>query len=224
MKLQFLGTGAADWEASAERNAEYRRFSSTLIDDELLIDPGPFVPESIETFGIDPSKIKYIINTHRHMDHYNEEVIAWLTQKGAKFIDFAEGEIKNVGKYEIEAVKGNHGAIPTNHFFIDDGEKRLFYALDSAWLLAEEITAIKRKFVHLAVLDGTIGDAVGDYRIFEHCNLRMLEEMKSSLVKYIDKFIITHMARTLHTDHQTLKVRMAKSGIEVAYDGMILKI
>lgn len=224
MKLQFLGTGAADWSPSAERTPEYRRFSSALVDDELLIDPGPFVIEAIETFGVDASKIKYIINTHRHGDHYNEDTLAWSQQKGAQFIEFADGETQTVGKYTIEAVKGNHGSIPTQHFFIDDGEKRLFYALDSAWLLASEITAIKRKFVNLAVLDGTIGDVVGDYRIFEHCNLRMIEEMKSSLVQYIDRFMITHMARTLHTDHQTLVARMSQSGVEVARDGMITEI
>ena len=224
MKLQFLGTGAADWDTNVARDSEYRRFCSALVDGELLIDPGPFVLEAIETFDVDVTKIKYVVNTHRHGDHYNEKTLSFLTEKGARFIDFLAGETKTVGKYTIEAVKGNHGAIPTVHFFIDDGEKRLFYALDGAWLLAEEITAIKRKYVHLAVLDGTIGDAVGDYRIFEHCNLRMIEEMKSSLLQYIDRFMITHMARTLHTDHKTLVTRMAKSEIEVACDGMITEI
>lgn len=224
MKLQFLGTGAADWEATAERNSEYRRYSSAIVDDVLLIDPGPFVPESIETFGIDASKIKYIINTHRHSDHYNAEVVAELVKNGAEFIDFADGEVKTVGKYTIEAVKGDHGTYPVLHYFIDDGEKRLFYALDGAWLLIPEIRIIQRKHVDLAVLDGTIGDVVGDYRIFEHCNLRMVEEMKSSIKQYIDRFMISHMARTLHTDHKTLVERMSKSGIEVAYDGMITQI
>lgn len=224
MKLQFLGTGAADWEISGERNSEYRRFSSALIDDVLLIDPGPFVPEAFKTFGIDPSKIKYIINTHRHGDHYNEEVVADLVRSGAEFIDFADGETKNAGKYTIEAVAGNHGTIYTNHFFIDDGEKRLFYALDGSWLLISEVRAIQRKHVDLAILDGTIGDVVGDYRIFEHCNLRMVEEMKSSIKQYVDRFMISHMARTLHTDHKTLVARMEKSGIEVAFDGLITQI
>lgn len=224
MKLQFLGTGAADWDAALERNSEYRRFSSVLIDDVLLIDPGPFVPEALETFSIDASKIKYVINTHRHSDHYNEKVLSDLVANGAEFIDFVDGETKMVGKYAIEAIAGNHGTIYCNHFFIDDGEKRLFYALDSSWLLISEIRAIQRKHVDLAVLDGTIGDAVGDYRIFEHCNLRMIEEMKSSIKQYIDRFVISHMARTLHTDHKTLVERMAKSGVEVAFDGMITHI
>lgn len=224
MKLQFLGTGAADWNSSLERTEEFRRFSSALIDDELLIDPGPYVPEAIKTFGIDCSRIKYIINTHRHSDHYNEDVLSVLLQNGAQFIDFIPDETKSLGKYTVEAVKGNHGAVPTNHFFIDDGEKRLFYALDGSWLLKSEVLAIKRKFVNLAVLDGTIGDVVGEPRIFEHCNLRMIEEMKTSLTQYIDKFMITHLARTLHTDHKTLTARMAKSGVGVARDGMIVEI
>jgi len=48
MKITFLGTGAADWPL--ERPSEYtefRRLSSALIDETLLIDPGPQVPAAL---------------------------------------------------------------------------------------------------------------------------------------------------------------------------------
>ena len=42
MKITFLGTGAADWPIEKIENmTEFRRLSSVLIDDTLLIDPGP---------------------------------------------------------------------------------------------------------------------------------------------------------------------------------------
>ena len=72
------------------------------------------------------------------------------------------------------------------------------------------------------IFDATIGDTEGDYRIFEHNNLRMVEEMKLTLANCSRRFMISHMARTLHTDHITLAERMKRSGIEVAYDDMQL--
>ena len=72
MKLLFLGTGAADWPLKKKEGmTEFRRLSSLLIDDVLLIDPGPQVLEALLEYGKDASNIKYIINTHKHSDHIN---------------------------------------------------------------------------------------------------------------------------------------------------------
>ena len=75
-----------------------------------------------------------------------------------------------------------------------------------------------------AVFDATIGMCDGDYRIFEHNNLKMVLEMQKSLKPYIKKFCISHMARTLHTDHQALCENMKSYNIEVAYDGLEVEI
>ena len=48
----------------------------------------------------------------------------------------------------------------------------------------------------------------------------MVIEMKKTLSDYIDSFCISHMAYTLHTDHDSLVSDMSKYGIEVAFDGM----
>lgn len=226
MKLMFLGTGASDWDINApEREEGFRRYTSTLVDGCLLIDPGPCVIEALETFGVDKKGIKYIINTHNHRDHYNTETIDILQRAGAEFIAFSAGETKELGGYKISAYTANHGTCKDAiHFIIEDGSKKLFYGLDSAWLLYDEVKAIKEKHIDLAVLDGTIGETEGDYRIFEHNNLRMIREMKLTLNDYVDRFFISHMARTLHTDHNTLSELMKKDGIEVAYDGLEITI
>ena len=57
MEILFLGTGAADWPAETgsqgdERGLDRRR-TSVLVDGEILIDPGPDVPEALQTFGAD---------------------------------------------------------------------------------------------------------------------------------------------------------------------------
>lgn len=224
MKIRFLGTGAADWDISQHTaGIDFRRYSSAVVDDTLLIDPGPCVYEFAETFGYDLSGIKYVVNTHSHSDHYNQGTLDRLTAAGAVFFPFKAGESARVGAYDIEAVHANHGTCrDAVHFLISDGDKRLFYGIDGAWLLYDEVQAIKKAHVDLAVLDATIGDARGDYRIFEHNNLRMVEEMKLTLEGDVGRFVITHMARTLHTDHETLVKRMAPSGIEVARDNLEL--
>ena len=49
MKLTFIGTGAADWPLiRPEEYTEFRRLSSTLVDDCLLIDPVPQVLDGLE--------------------------------------------------------------------------------------------------------------------------------------------------------------------------------
>ena len=58
-----------------------------------------------------------------------------------------------------------------------------------------------------------------DRTVFEHNNLNMVIDMKLSLKKYIKRFCISHMARTLHGTQAELEARMAPYGVEVAYDG-----
>ncbi len=218
MKIFFLGTGAADWPTVSENNPEIRRLSSVLIDDELLIDPGPCVPEALKTFKCDISKIKYIINTHPHSDHYNADTVKLLEKSGGEFIAFKDGEKKQVGKYTVEAFRGNHST-ETVHFFICDGEKTVFYGLDGSWLMPDEFYGLVNKNVDLAILDATLGDSVGDIRIIEHNDLGMVSEIKSMLSKYVKRFAVTHLARQFYPNMNKSEEIAEKYGIEIAYDG-----
>lgn len=226
MKITFLGSGAADWPIEkSEDMAEFRRLSSALIDDVLLIDPGPQVIETLTESGRNVKNIQYIINTHKHFDHFCVQTLHDLEANGATFYDFSDGEIKTIGDYTVSAYKANHSTCKDAvHFIITNGEKTLFYGLDGAWLLYDEIQAIQEYKPDFAVFDATIGDIYGDYRIFEHNNLNMVLEMKKSLENYIGRFCISHMARTLHTDHKTLSKRMAEYNIITAYDGLEIEI
>ena len=224
MKITFLGTGAADWKFQKHKDMEgFRRNSSVLIDDCLLVDPGPDVPNALQVFDKSFEKIKYIINTHNHSDHYNEDTIRYLPE--AHFYPMSSGDIQTVGMYTITALRANHSTCDDAvHFIISDGDKTLFYGLDGAWLMYDEVKTIKKCGIDLAILDATIGDLPGDYRIFEHNNLNMVVEIKRTLEKYIKQFFISHMARTLHTSHHELVERMKPHGIEVAYDGCEIEI
>lgn len=216
MKILFLGTGAADYTGNEK---EFRRNSSALIDDIILIDPNSYVLDAIKEYNVDISKIKYILNTHKHSDHYNEDTLNYLVSKGAIFIETKPDDIIDLGKYRILAFRGNH-TVPTCHFIIEYEDKRMFYGLDGGWLLHEEVNAIWKKGVDLAVFDATVGFVEGDYRIFEHTSLNMILDMKKSINTAIKRYVISHMAYTLHTDHKTLEAEMKKHGIITAYDGL----
>lgn len=226
MKILFLGTGAADWPLEKQAGMqEFRRLSSALIDDVLLIDPGPQVLDALREYGKDSAQIKYVITTHKHGDHYSEATVQALTAAGAQTAELSAGDTVQLGGYTISAYAGNHATCAgTVHFIISDGEKSLFYGLDGAWLLYDEVQGIKQHKPDLAVLDATIGDVDGDYRIFEHNNLNMVLEMQKSLAPYVGRFCISHMARTLHTDHETLQKKMAEYGIIAACDGLELEM
>ena len=219
MKITFLGTGAADWKIDRHRDMDgFRRNSSLLIDDCLLIDPGPAVPDALSTFGKQASSIKYVINTHRHRDHYCEDTLTYLAD--AQFFPLSDGDVRQIGKYTVSAFGANHfTCADTVHFIISDGEKRLFYGLDGAWLMPDEVGAIKKDGVDMAILDATVGWNAGDYRVFEHNDLNMVLLIKAALCAHAKRFCISHMARTLHTSHAELCESMSEHGIEVAFDG-----
>lgn len=224
MKIFFLGTGAADWDIEKHKDMEgFRRNSSVLIDDTLLIDPGPHVPDALSTFNKKVDKIKHVINTHPHSDHFNEGTLEYLSE--AKFYPMAEGEVLTIGKYTVTALRANHSTCERAvHFIISDGEKNLFYGFDGAWLMYDEVKAIKKCGIDLAVLDATVGKSLGDFRIFEHNDLNMVIDIKTSLEKDIKRVFISHMARILHVSHSDTAAYMKPHGIEVAFDGCEVEI
>ncbi len=223
MKITFLGTGAADWRADHKDLEGYRRNASALVDDVLLIDPGPDVPDALASFGKDAAGIRYILNTHRHRDHYCADTFSHLG--GAAFYPMKAGECATLGKYRVSALAANHGtAQEAVHFLITDGKKTIFYGMDGAWLLYDEVAAIQEAKPDLAVLDATVGEGVGDYRVFEHNDLAMVRLLKAALSPHVRRFCISHMSRKLHKPHAQLAADMARDGIEVAFDGLTLEI
>lgn len=81
MKIEFLGTGAADWSIKNRIDGqEFRRFSSALVDGELLIDPGPHIFDYAEKSGKPGlfDGVRNIIVTHSHGDHFTPATVAQL--------------------------------------------------------------------------------------------------------------------------------------------------
>ena len=82
MKLKYLGTAAAEGMpalfCSCENCEKARRLggknirsrSQTMVNDDLIIDYPPDAYAHSVRFGIDLTKIRYLLVTHRHEDHW----------------------------------------------------------------------------------------------------------------------------------------------------------
>lgn len=228
MKLRFLGTGAADFDISKPSDdINFRRFSSLLINDDLLVDPGPCIFEFRDTFGL-PSlfdNVKTVINTHPHSDHFNASSAARLGLE--KLADIDMFSTREIGGYRITALPANHEtSVGAKHFIITEiaSGKTLFYGCDGAWLPYRTYREIMNHRFDLMIFDGTIGEIDGDYRIFEHNDIRMVAEMKKTLAGVCPRFMISHLARTLHGTHAETVEICKKYGIEVAYDNLTLEL
>ncbi len=89
MKVTFLGTAAAEgypalWcrcercIVARERGSEDLRLrSSILINDDLLIDPGPDLVGSTIRLGVDVADVQAILITHLHDDHLDPTGFLW---------------------------------------------------------------------------------------------------------------------------------------------------
>ena len=213
-QILFLGTGAADWplknypdDSSPLLSGEFRGYSSILINGKILVDCGPTVPKAMEAFSVDLSRLKYILITHTHRDHFSlksiEKVIEMAGRKlelrveeGAvdmagplkKFCDIRRmkvGKEFSLGKHSVLPLPANHrvskSAEKALHFLFNLAGKHVLYALDGAWLETPSWKAIQNLQLEAVIWDGTIGDIPGDYRVFAHNSLPMIRLMNQSL-------------------------------------------
>lgn len=91
MKIQFLGTGAAEGIPGIFCNCELcnktresggeniRTRSSAIIDDTIKIDFPPDTYHHVITHGLNLSKVEHLFFTHTHMDHFNPKDLGMRT-------------------------------------------------------------------------------------------------------------------------------------------------
>ena len=250
MKITFLGTGAADWKIESRKEGEFfRRLSSTLIDDDLLIDPGPHIFDFCEKNNCEGllDNVTDIIITHSHGDHLNVGSVRRLCEqkprrifcnaRTAEVLGEEFSQVVTVVEFKQEYKAGEYNVIPlrANHsvnvsgeqalmYIVEGKGKRFFYGCDTAWIPYESWAIMKTKHYNCMVFEVTLGDVVGDLRIFEHNNIPMTEIMIQTVksAKLLrDKGILcgTHFARFAHEDHGKLAARLGSFGMIAPYDG-----
>ena len=262
MKVTFLGTGAADWDIRAYRDGEFfRRNSSILINDDLLVDPNSHIFHFADKNGTPDlfKNVKNIIVTHSHGDHFTPETVEklcvgkdcriWadpackrklirvLGEETAAKINFVETKRNRdyeIGDYKVTSLRSNHATEDpdedTRLYLIEQDGRILYYGCDSAWIPTVSWNVIREKPVNAMVLELTCGEtATYDWRIFEHNTPEMLDIMLTMFKKYNlfapdVKYYVSHLARTLHTDHEGLVEYLKPRGVTPAYDGFSFEV
>ena len=262
MKVTFLGTGAADWDIRAYRDGEFfRRNSSILINDDLLVDPNSHIFHFAEKNGTPDlfKNVKNIIVTHSHGDHFTPETVEKLcvgkdcriwadpackrklirvlgeeTAEKISFVETARNRDYEIGGYKVTSLRSNHATEDpdedTRLYLIEENGRILFYGCDSAWIPTVSWNVIREKPVNAMVLELTCGEtATYDWRIFEHNTPEMLDIMLTMFKKYNlfapdVKYYVSHLARTLHTDHEGLTEYLKPMGVTPAYDGFSFEV
>ncbi|MGC9360263.1 MAG: MBL fold metallo-hydrolase [Anaerolineae bacterium] len=215
--LRFLGTGAADWPWHSPPSplpiapGDWRRSTMTLIDDRILVDAGPSLPDAVATFAVAAEGITDLLLTHTHIDHYDpmsvETLLAhrstsaslriWSPDPAPQFALNASCQVERIragerfpcGAYSVTALAANHHRVggTTLHYLFEGRGTRWLYALDGGWLPCATWYALHDATVHgdgpldALVIDATIGDIPDDYRIFQHNALPMVRMMVASL-------------------------------------------
>ena len=210
MKIQFLGTGAADWNWKVPLTSDVRGSTSTLLDGKILIDAGETGWQNITRFQADPAEITDLLITHSHSDHFNAEQIRQIaTAPGRKetltvytspeAVQRLDAAVMNtvamkfgdkfvIQGLEFEVLSANH--VLSNdmeaayHFVIVTPEKkRLFYALDSGWMTSYTRTKLGRTHLDMIIWDATTGTTRNDWRFADHNDLWMIQSMRESMEK-----------------------------------------
>ena len=262
MKVTFLGTGAADWDIGAYRDGEFfRRNSSILINDDLLVDPNGHIFHFAEKNGTPDlfKNVKNIIVTHSHGDHFVPETVARLcvgtdctvwadpackhklirvlgeeTAAKIRFVETKRNRDYEIGSYKVTSLRSNHATEDpdedTRLYLIEQDGRILYYGCDSAWIPTVSWNVIRERPINAMVLELTCGEtATYDWRIFEHNTPEMLDIMLTMFKKYNlfapdVKYYVSHLARTLHTDHEGLVEYLKPRGVTPAYDGFSFEV
>jgi len=199
MKLTFLGSGAAEGMPAIFCNCEVcresrrlggknlRTRSQSIINDDLLIDFPADTYSHFQRFGIEGDKIKYLIITHSHQDHFYPNDLLMRTERLAhdrrvpvlkilcsaaaskKFKEdtpnvdisvISAYETVELGEYRITALPARHMNPGEALIYIIEGEKTLLYAHDTGYPYEEVFEYIEKRGIKfdMVTLDCTYGD------------------------------------------------------------------
>lgn len=209
LKVRFLGTGAADWRRENSGN-EFRRCSSLLIDDRILIDLTEQALEMIPQ-GVKPEAVFY---THSHSDHFRAEALkeseirtaymsgTWsrrakeLLGEEIKINALKIGTRSELGDIQITALPANHciGSDPQEQammYLIEKGGIRLLYATDTGYIpiRAARIIGIdphvrNAPAITAFIMEATMGMGHDeDFRMFTHSSVESVLRYRNMMLQ-----------------------------------------
>ena len=219
-----------------------------MIGDNYLVDCGVHVMDSLRIAKKDAGNITDIFVTHLLWDHYNRDHVAKIAEdhkvrlwvrEDADIAPIENIEIKKMKlfqKYEVRegffvtGTVANHDVVTSpQHLIFEIDGKKIFYGCDGGWFINTTYNFLRDQKLDLAVLDCTMGDYDGDFRIGEHNGIPMIRLLLPSL-KTINaigdgtEVYLSHLAPSLHKPHDETVRIVGELGAKVAYDGLRIEI
>ena len=251
MKLQFIGTGAADFDWSRYGEKNISGSCATLIDDHILIDCGTTTAKALERFNIDTDKITTVVITHNHSDHFDPAVLEKVA-KGRKLrlcgstevcqkvqhlcetFPLHYGEKFSAGEYEFTALPANHPVEDPNEetfiYIVKHRQKQLLYALDTANITGAALNLTAECSFDAIVWDATCANDANLWMDFYHSNPVVFRKIRkyftvSGKMKNSCKVIFSHRARQFWpAEPEKVAAIAEKEDAFIPFDGEILEI
>ena len=255
MNLRFIGTGTlASARIKNKLSKDYRRFSTLLIDEKILIDPSQDIFEFEESFMLSGlyNTVKSVLITHSHLDHFSISAIEELAAKrcitvycdkaiapllsevnGVSVVSISPFSLFKAEDYDILPLPSNHKTdIPseTAYNFLIRKDKTLFYGLDGAFINPEAWKILGELKPGAYVLECALADGGYSRASVFHNNFDMVLAIKAIIeeagaLNPNTKFIISHIPTSKKRSiHDELSALAADHGVKVAYDGYYLAI
>jgi adenosylcobinamide kinase/adenosylcobinamide-phosphate guanylyltransferase len=263
MEVLLLGTGAADGIPNVfcdcrtctdyRDRGELRTPTSVLIDDRLLIDPGPESPRQVSRLGRNLIDCQAILASHAHNDHLDASMLmhrSWITdapfqvagpapaiewaanwldpeQSSVTFTTLTAAAVVELAGYTVEALAANHYAHGEALCYrISDSASALLYLTDTGELPAATLAAVAGRRVDLVLLEETFGSVSG--KGDQHHNLATFATTVRRL-RELGTIDAQTQVVPIHLGHDNppladLRELLARSGAEVLADGAVIRL
>lgn len=143
------------------------------------------------------------------------------------------GEHYKVSEFKIVPLAANHTATGSEislHYIFEKNAKHMFYGCDGGWFLNETWDYLRRIKLDGMILDATIGDKPGDFRLGGHNTIPMLKLLLAGLrenhilMEYRCILVADHLSLGEHETMEETERIFREMGMYMAYDGLELNI
>lgn len=245
MKLSFLGTAAAEGFPAVFCNCEFcrearklggrniRTRSQALINDDLLIDLPADTYSHFLSNGIEGDKIKYLLVTHSHGDHFycgelemhygayahnmrSKEMQMYCNKGTAAKFDAINHEKWNVsmtvmkpfetvtfGEYTVTALPARHFYGDEALFYIIKSDKTILYAHDTGYFYDEVFDFLEKEGIKFDLV--TLDCNYGDLERDDESTHMGISNIKRVVKRLSDIGSVTKATKTIinHFSHNS---------------------
>lgn len=179
-----------------------------------------------------------------------EKIRFWCHKGALEHLNFTEEELEKIDLHPVEicdpwqtagytvtALPANHlvgsftCAEKPLHYIIEKDGKTVYYGCDGGWYTAIEWEYLRANKVAFdgVIMDATVGEDAGNFRIATHNNLAMIELLtlalrQNEMLKENATLIATHFAGSCYDKSRTKEEVFGAMGMIAAEDGMEIEI